>query len=191
MTSLDDPPAGPRRRLLIWAGTITATALLGAAAMVIWAPWHTPTPPMAISLPATCPTLLGLPAPRQSAGSARKIDCSWGTPVDDGFPPVQASTTLYPTIYAAQHASATQMTTFDGPTHGYSLGADTPIAGVGDEARITDHDNLIILVARKANVVLTLRYLAPADVSPDQNQAVLATAARTILGGVTLTTTAA
>ena len=185
MTPLD--PLGPdslrpRRRLLIWSGAITAAALLGAAALVICAPWQSPDPPIATGLPATCPALSGLPTPEQQAGGgtgpgdAQDTNCAWGEPVSGGFPPVEATTTLYPTIAQAQHESATQVST------------DTPIPGVGDEARISDHGNLIILVARKANVVLTLQYLAPGGASADQDRALLTTAARTILGGITLTT---
>lgn len=184
-----------RRQLLTWAGAIIAAVLLGAAAVLIWAPWRTPVPPMAITLPQTCPALLGLPAPTDGpeAGTgpdnARDLNCSWGTPASPGFPPVRARTTLYPTIDEAKRQSASQITRYLGPTQGVSLGADTPIAGIGDDARVSDHDGYLVLVARKANVVLTLQYIAPPEhTDEDQDQAVLATAARTLLSGITLTT---
>ncbi|HEY4453151.1 MAG TPA: hypothetical protein VGN81_02465 [Pseudonocardiaceae bacterium] len=192
-------------RLLIWCGTVVAGMLLGAAGVLIWAPWHSaqsPTPTLAKALPTTCPALLGLPAPIGAGSGGRgphdepETGCDWGEPIDGGFSPVMSTTTLYPTVAAAQRASATEVTTFNGPTHGFSLGADTPIAGVGDDARISDHDGVIVLVARKANVVLSLQYMTfcsacdaerKSDGSgedSDRNKAVLAAAARTILGQV-------
>ena len=113
-------------------------------------------------------------------------DCDWGTPESTGPSPVSARTTLYPTVAAAQRASLAEVTTFQGPAHGFSLGADTPVVGVGDEARISDHDGYVVLVARKANVVLSLEYTAPDDTDPDLNESVLEAAARTVLGEVTV-----
>ncbi|HEY4019263.1 MAG TPA: hypothetical protein VGM75_11285 [Pseudonocardiaceae bacterium] len=192
MTPFDETPTNSRRRLLIWSGAIAATVLIGAAAVLMWAPWHRPAPPLVTSLPNTCPALLGLPAPESQGGGTgtgevRDTQCHWGTPIDDAFSPVEATTTLYTTIDAAQRASASQVTIYNGPTHGFSLGADTPIAGVGDDARISAHGDIITLVARKANVVLSLEYITPSGSSAADNQAILATAARTILGDITLT----
>ena len=184
-----------RRRVFMWTGAIAATALLGAAAVLIWAPWrtHPPVPPMAVTLPTDCPVLTGLPAPDgfgggNGPGATRNTDCEWGPGTETGFPPVRATTTLYSSIDEAKRQSAALITQFDGPKQGDSLGADTPIAGVGDDARISDHDGYFVLVARKANVVLSMDYIAPAHSDRDQDQAVLTTAARTLLSGVTLTT---
>lgn len=186
-----------RRGWLIWSGTIVAAVLLGAAGLVIWAPWRPPAAPIVTALPATCPPLLGEPTPASGTGTgpggARDTDCRWGTPERDSDwnaqeSPLTATTTLYPTVDEARRRSAALVTVYQGPTHGYSLGADTPIAEIGDEARISNHDGLIILVARKANVVLTMRYWLPKESDADQGQALLATAARTILAGIPLTT---
>jgi hypothetical protein len=181
--------------MFMLTGAITATVLLGAAAVLIWAPWrtHPPAPPMAVRLPTNCPALAGLPAPDgfgggTGQGRTRDTDCEWGPGTSSGFPPVRATTILYSSINEAEQQSASQVTVFNGPTHGFSLGADTPIAGVGDDARISDHDGYFVLVARKANVVLTMEYIAPGNSEPDQQQAIIATAARTLLSGITLTT---
>ncbi|HEV3357358.1 MAG TPA: hypothetical protein VG247_11240 [Pseudonocardiaceae bacterium] len=198
----DETPVRPRRRWLIWSGASIAAVLLGTAALVIWAPWRAPAAPIVTALPAGCPALLGEPTPSAGSetgpGDAKDADCSWGTsianstltgPNDAEVSPLTATTALYPTIDEARSRSAALVTVYDGPTQGLSLGADTPIAEIGDEARISDHDGLLILVARKANVVLTMQYYAPRGVDADQDQAVLATAARTILAGISLTTT--
>ena len=198
----DETPVRPRRRWLIWSGASIAAVLLGGAALVIWAPWRAPAAPIVTALPTGCPALLGEPTPSAGSetgpGDAKDADCSWGTstansnlvgPTDAEQSPLTATTALYPTIDEARSRSAAQVTVYEGPTHGYSLGADTPIAEIGDEARISDHDGLIILVARKANVVLTMQYYAPKGADADQSQALLATAARTILAGIRPTTT--
>jgi hypothetical protein len=197
MTAFDETSVRPRRRWLIISGASVAAVLLVAAALVIWAPWRTPAAPIVTALPTGCPALLGEPTPSAGSGTgpgdAKDTNCSWGTSsADSNFawsgqatePPLTATTALYPTIDEARRRCAAQVTVYQGPTHGYSLGADTPIAEVGDEARISDHDGLFILVARTANVVLTMQYYAPKGADADQSQALLATAARTILAGI-------
>lgn len=86
----------------------------------------------------------------------------------------------------AGSAAATQVTRYLGPTQGSLLGADTPISGVGDEARISVHGSLVVLVARKANVVLTLQYDAAGHRTEDEARAATMSAARTLLGRVNL-----
>ena len=182
-------------RLLLWSAAIAAAVLSAAAAALIWSPWHasTPGPPLATALPTGCPDLLGVPGPkiggRQTGpNNLPEYGCEWGPGIPGWTSPVVATTALYPTIAAARQASLAQVTVFNGPTHGFSAGADTPIGGVGDDARITDHDGYLVLVARKANVVLTMDYTAPHPEYSQDNQAVLATAARAILSGVKLNT---
>jgi hypothetical protein len=178
-------------RLLIWSGTIVAAMLLGAAMVLIWAPWHTPAPPLSLAtaLPKDCPALLGMPGPASMGGGTGpenepQINCDWGPPESTGPSPVNSTTTLYPSVAAAQRASVAEVTIYQGPKQGFSLGADTPVVGIGDEARITDHDGYLVLVARKANVVLSIQYIAPDNTDPVGNESVLETAARTIINEV-------
>ncbi|SEB99443.1 hypothetical protein SAMN04489727_2170 [Amycolatopsis tolypomycina] len=60
------------------------------------------------------------------------------------------------------------------------------MSGVGDEARISAHGSLVVLVARKSNVVLVLdRTSAPGE-GTDQAEAAITGYARTLLDLVEL-----
>lgn len=156
----------------------------------------------AAALPVTCPSLLGLPAPQSSSPgpftvpgddgvTLSGVTCEWGAQ-DHGFAPLYATYSLYQRVGdnsgtdEAETASAAQITRYRG-SQGFSLGADTPVAGVGDDARVSNHDDLVILVARKANVVLTLQYLVPDQEPQDQSQAKVTASARALLDLVHLT----
>lgn len=137
-----------------------------------------PTRHEATALPGVCPQLPRLPAPSPGPPTplhqrdADGADCTWGVPGSHEFPVLTAKFWLYHRgTEAAEHEAAQQVTRPQEAGNGRSLGADEPITGVGDEARVTDHGALIVLVARKANVVLTLEYAPHERGAADQNDA--------------------
>jgi len=195
-----DTVVRPRRRRLVgWIASAVAVAVCVALCLV-YRPWLDPWWPTrheAAALPTTCPSLLGLPAPQSSSpgpftvpGDAgvtiSGVTCEWGAQ-DHGFAPLDAKYSLYQRVGdnsgtdEAETASAAQITRYDGPSRGFSLGADTPVAGVGDDARVSNHGDVVVLVARKANVVLTLQYEAPDHEPEDQSQAKMTSSARALL----------
>lgn len=186
-----------RRRLLAW-GAGTAVVVLGVALALSYRPWLSPWWPgrhEAVALPVACPPLPGLPAagmPTRSTGpgDVDGADCAWG--VADGFPPLDARYSLYRRAgnssgtEEAEHEAASRVTRYLGPEAGFTLGADTPVSGVGDEARISAHGSLVILVTRKSNVVLTVSRTSSGDVEKDQTRTAVASYARTLLDLVDL-----
>lgn len=190
----------PRRRALIaWLAT-AAVVVVGAALAFAYQPWLNPWWPTrheAAALPSSCPDLPGMPAPSTGLPTPTAgenfvgADCQWGSAGSNEFPPLTARYSLFQrngdhgAIEEAQLDAATRITRFQG-SQGYALGADTPVSGVGDEARITSHGSLVILVARKANVVLNLEYNASSKTDNAQIQAITASSARALLDLVNL-----
>ncbi|MBE8521907.1 hypothetical protein ILP97_31220 [Amycolatopsis sp. H6(2020)] len=152
-----------RRRWLRWAAPLAVVALAAALA-VTWRPWLSPWWPgrhEAASLPAACPRLPGLPAGTPAhlsgPGDVEGTDCVWSGP-----PAVEVRYSLYRRTgnssgtREAEREAASRVTRDQGPSAGLTLGADTPVRGLGDEARISTHGSLVVLVARKSNVVLVV-----------------------------------
>ncbi|MGV9367927.1 hypothetical protein [Amycolatopsis sp. NPDC003731] len=151
------------RRWLRWGAPLAVVALAAALA-VTWRPWLSPWWPgrhEAASLPAACPRLPGLaggtPAHLSGPGDVEGTDCVWNGP-----PEVEARYSLYRRsgnssgTREAEREAASRVTRYQGPSAGLTLGADTPVPGVGDEARISTHGSLVVFVARKSNVVLVV-----------------------------------
>ncbi len=185
-----------RRRWLLAGGA--AVVALGVALALTCRPWLSPWWPgrhEAATLPVACPPLPGLPAagmPTRTTGpgDVEGADCAWGAA--DGFPPADARYSLYRRAgnssgtEEAEHEAASRVTRYLGPEAGFTLGADTPVSGVGDEARISTHGSLVILVARRSNVVLTVSCNSSGREEKDQTQAVVTSYARTLLDVVDL-----
>ncbi|GAA3547996.1 hypothetical protein GCM10022222_34500 [Amycolatopsis ultiminotia] len=184
-----------RKRL----GLVALSAVLLGCAAVLAAerPWAGPADPEAATLPASCPALAGQPparygvpaaftAPAGPGSTIRGGLCEWGEP-DHGSAPLQAKYRLYPRAgrqsgtEEAEHGAAALVTRNQGPGRGGTLGADTPLPGLGDEARISAHDILVVLVTRKANVVLTLQYRVPDDEPRQLSETRAESCARTLL----------
>ncbi|MEU0535832.1 hypothetical protein [Amycolatopsis tolypomycina] len=186
--------AGPSRRRWFVRGAALAAVVLVTALAVVSRPWLEawwPGRHEAATLPGTCPRLPGLPpgspARLTGPGDVQGADCAWAGP-----PEVEARYSLYRRTGnqsgtgKAEQEAASRVTRYDGPSAGYRLGADTPVSGVGDEARISAHGSLVVLVARKSNVVLVLdRTSAPGE-GTDQAEAAITGYARTLLDLVEL-----
>jgi hypothetical protein len=182
------------RRVSVW-GAALAVVVLGVALAVSCRPWLSPWWPgrhEAAALPVACPALPGLPAPGSPVrltgpGDVEGADCVWG-----GTPAVEAQYSLHRRAGnssgtgEAEHDAASRVTRYQGPVAGFTLGADTPVSGIGDEARISAHGSLVILVARKSNVVLVVDCTSPAHDGTAHTEAVVTTYARTLLDLVEL-----
>ncbi|WP_033294217.1 hypothetical protein [Amycolatopsis jejuensis] len=177
-------------RTRLGLAVLAAVVLLGAACAAGYRLWGDDEPE-AVALPGSCPALPGLPPARSSAptpftapsatgATVHGSLCEWGRQ-DHGFPPLQAKYQLYGKgrTQEAHESAAAQVTRQQGG--GSSLGADTPLPGLGDEARISAHDILVILVTRKANVVLTLQYRAPDDEPRTLSETTVEQSAQTLL----------
>ncbi|MDQ7809488.1 hypothetical protein Q5425_37685 [Amycolatopsis sp. A133] len=183
--------AGRRRRWPVW-GAALAVVVLGAAFAVLDRPWLSPWWPgrhEAVALPAVCPPLPGLPAAGAPArvtgpGDVEGADCVWG-----GSSPVEAQFSLFRRAGnrsgtgEAEAEAASRVTRYLGPKAGFALGADTPVGGIGDEARISAHGSLVVLVARKSNVVLVVNGTSPGR---GETEAAVTGYARTLLDLVRL-----
>lgn len=191
-----------RRRLIGW-GAVAAVSVLCVGLALVDQPWLDPWWPTrheASALPDRCPALVGIPVPidgrhgeiRDQNDTGIGSECQWGAAQPQGFPELDAHYRLYRRVGndsgtdEAQRAAAAQVTQNHGPQQGLTLGADTSLSGVGDEARISKHHSLIVLVARKSNVVLTLQYFVPVHVSDNDALAIAATSARELLALVSL-----
>lgn len=186
--------AGWRRRWYV-GGAVLAVVVLGTASAAAFRPWLSPWWPgrhEAATLPAVCPRLAGLPeggtpVRLTGPGDVEGTDCSWGS-----ASAVEAQYSLYRRAGntsgtgEAEHEAASRVTRFHGPVAGYTLGADTPVSGLGDEARISAHGSLVILVARKSNVVLVVNRTSPLHEGTEQAEAAVTGYARTLLGLVEL-----
>ncbi|WP_206791298.1 hypothetical protein [Amycolatopsis sp. MtRt-6] len=184
---------GRWRRWFVW-GVAPAVVVLVAALAVAHRPWLEawwPGRHEAATLPSACPRLPGLPpgspARLTGPGGVEGADCVWA-----GSPEVEARYWLYRRTGTssgtgeAQREAASRVTRYAGPSAGYTLGADTPLSGVGDEARISAHGSLVVLVARKSNVVLVLDRTSAPDEGTEQAEAAAIGDARTLLDLVEL-----
>ncbi len=178
------------RRWFRWGASLAVVALAAALA-VTWRPWLSPWWPgrhEAASLPAACPQLPGLPAgtpaPLHGPGDVEGTDCVWTGP-----PEVEARYSLYRRTgnssgtAEAEREAASRVTRYGGPSAGWTLGADTPVRGIGDEARISTHGSLVVFVARKSNVVLVVDCTSAGHAG---TEAVVTGYARTLLDSVGL-----
>lgn len=185
--------AVPSRRWFVRGAALAAVALVAALA-VVYRPWLEawwPGRHEAATLPGTCPQLPGLPAGTPARltgpGDVEGADCVWAGPAE-----VEAQYSLYRRTGTssgtgkAEQEAASRVTRYHGPSAGYTLGADTPLSGVGDEARISAHGSLVVLVARKSNVVLVLDRTSAADEGTEQAEAAVVGYARTLLDLVEL-----
>ncbi|HET6706450.1 hypothetical protein [Amycolatopsis sp.] len=181
-----------RRRFV--RGAALAVVILVAALAVVYRPWLEagwPGRHEAATLPSTCPQLPGrppaTPARLTGPGGVEGADCVWA-----GAPEVEARYWLYRRTGTssgtgeAEREAASRVTRYAGPSAGYTLGADTPLSGVGDEARISAHGSLVVLVARKSNVVLVLDRTSAPDEGTEQAEAAVTGCARTLLDLVRL-----
>lgn len=187
--------AGPRWRRWLIGGAALAVVVVGAASAVALRPWLSPWWPgryEAATLPAGCPRLPGLPdagtpVRLTGPGDVEGADCVWG-----GSSAVEAQYSLYRRAGntsgtgEAEQETASRVTRYHGPSAGYTLGADTPVRGLGDEARISAHGSLVTLVARKSNVLLVVNRTSAVHEGTDQAEAAVTGYARTLLDLVEL-----
>ncbi|WP_169514467.1 hypothetical protein [Actinokineospora enzanensis] len=183
--------ARPCRRI-VWT-TVVAVVILAIAVALSYRPWLSPWWPTrheAADLPTSCPTLPALPTPglptRLTASDGTEgANCAWGT--TDGLPLLDAQYSLcrrvgnHSATERAKHETASRVTRPAAPNTSLTLGADTPVRDLGDEARISAHGSLVILVARKSNVVLTVHYYSPAQATDDQARTIAINTARALL----------